>query len=67
MKLTAYSCICWLFHRIELSHFDVTDFIALNWLYFYLGSVFAFCNNVKVHYVGGFFEEPDVSLEVGTL
>jgi hypothetical protein len=50
-----------------LSHFDVTDFIALNWLYFYLGSVFAFCNNVKVHYVGGFFEEPDVSLEVGTL
>jgi hypothetical protein len=56
------TCFQYLLSVTELSHFDGTDFSALNWLYFNLDSVFACWNNAKVHYVAGVSEEPDVSL-----
>jgi len=57
-----FTCFKYLLSVTELSHFDVTNFSVLNWLYFNLGSVFACWNNAKVHYVASFSEEPDISL-----
>ena len=40
------ACFKYLFSVTESSHFDVTDFIVLNWLCFNLGSVFTCWDNV---------------------